>query len=208
MKKTWILLMAALMVVAFGVSFAVSETEQTTPYDDSVWREWKNPDWYTPEWYITAGIREGAKFYQPTGKGSSYRAVRISTMDIVPEEVIVTRIMPGSGSQSSVCYAVVNGVQGRMYLKDLIIDPQTLAGKEGAIYADEGQELAVYEKPDVGSRVAMVLHGDYAKVEIDEYGDDWCRVKLGRNAGYVPTSHVGVICMETPDDLYWFWDPS
>lgn len=185
MKKTLMLAVTVLMVIVFGISFAVSEATQHDEYD----------------WWIPAGIKEEAVFYRPLQDGASnHIQVKVSEMDDISEDsLIVTRIMPNS------CKVVLNGEEGAMYREDLIIDPQTMAGKMGYIFSPEGSDLTIYEMPDFDGRPAIVLHGDFANVQIDEYGDDWCRIKLGQNIGYVPTRYLGVGFSESEDNFNWFY---
>lgn len=185
MKKAWMLAAAALMTIVLGASFAVSEATPTEAYD----------------WWIPAGIREGATFYEPVREGSTeHRRIKVDEMDNASEDaLIITKLTP------TACNVVLNGIKGKMFREDLIIDPQTLAGETGYIFSPDSQGLAVYEEPDAESRAVMVLYGDYAVVEIDRYGEDWCRVKLGDNAGYVPTERVGAGYPDAGGDVGWFY---
>lgn len=160
-------------------------------------------------WTLSAQFKDDATFYEPvtvSGGGGGYRPVKISTMKDVPRDsLVITRISPIA------CSVVLNGKEGKMFLKDITIDPQSLQGAKGYIFGptgerDHGQGLSVYETADADSRVAMILYGDFAKVVIDEYGEEWCRVKLGENAGYVPTSCIGVGYPDTGDDIGWFYE--
>lgn len=171
-KKAWIAAVAMLMVVALGASFAVSEGGTSADSD----------------WWIPAQLKKGAMFYRPVpNKQRLYTRVRVSDMGDLPDDaLIVTRIAP------TAWYVTLNGEKGRMYPEDLIIDPQLVAGEKGYIFPQKDTGIALYETPSDDGRVVATFYSDFAKVEIDQYGEEWSRIRIGENAGYVQTEYLGV----------------